>query len=105
MPLWRPCRTAGQRVWGQGGLGLSAGQCQRLALTRILLGDAPLVVLDEPTAHLDAGAEQVVLAALTALRDAGRTVVVVAHRPALIARADHVVSLSGGTGEPTLAAA
>jgi ATP-binding cassette, subfamily C, bacterial CydD len=79
---------------GQGGRGLSAGQRQRLALTRVLLSDAPLVVLDEPTAHLDAGAEQAVLAALRALRDQGRTVVVVAHRPALTALADHVVTIS-----------
>ncbi len=90
---------------GQGGLGLSAGQRQRLALTRILLGDAALVILDEPTAHLDAGAEHVILAALTALSEAGRTVVVVAHRAALIARADNVVTVSDGTGEPTLVAA
>jgi ATP-binding cassette, subfamily C, bacterial CydD len=90
---------------GQGGLGLSAGQRQRLALTRVLLSDAPLVVLDEPTAHLDAGAEQAVLAALSALRDQGRTVVVVAHRPALTALADHVVTITAGTGEPALVAA
>jgi len=86
---------------GQGGLGLSAGQRQRLALTRVLLSAAPLVVLDEPTAHLDADAEQAILAALATLRDQGRTVVVVAHRPALTALADHVVTIA----EPTLAAA
>jgi ATP-binding cassette subfamily C protein CydD len=87
---------------GQGGLGLSAGQRQRLALTRALLSDAPLVILDEPTAHLDAGAEQAVLAALAALRDAGRTVVLVAHRPALTALADRVVTVASGSREPNL---
>ncbi len=46
---------------GQGGAGLSLGQRQRLALTRALLAPAPLVVLDEPTAHLDADGERVVL--------------------------------------------
>jgi ATP-binding cassette, subfamily C, bacterial CydD len=90
---------------GQGGVGLSAGQRQRLALTRALLSDAPLVVLDEPTAHLDAGAEQAVLAVLGQLRRAGRTVVVVAHRPALIALADRVVSVSAGHREPSLVSA
>lgn len=81
---------------GQGGIGLSAGQRQRLALTRALLSDAPLVILDEPTAHLDAQAEQAVLAALVALRAAGRTIVVVAHRPALAAFADRVVAVTDG---------
>lgn len=79
---------------GQGGTGLSAGQRQRLALTRLLLSEAPLVVLDEPTAHLDAGSEQAVLALLTELRRRGRTVVMVAHRPALVAAADRTIDLS-----------
>lgn len=76
---------------GQGGVGLSLGQRQRLALTRALVADAALVVLDEPTAHLDSDGERVVLAAVAALREAGTTVVLVAHRPALLAVADEVV--------------
>jgi ATP-binding cassette subfamily C protein CydD len=84
---------------GQGGLGLSAGQRQRLALTRVLLSEAPLVVLDEPTAHLDAGAEQAVLAALAVLRERGRTVVLVAHRPALVALADRIVAVTSSAVE------
>lgn len=80
---------------GQGGTGLSAGQRQRLALTRLLLSDAPLVVLDEPTAHLDAGSEQTVLNLLAELRRRGRTVVLVAHRASLIAAADRTIDLSG----------
>ncbi|MBT0769140.1 thiol reductant ABC exporter subunit CydD [Kineosporia sp. J2-2] len=82
---------------GQGGTGLSAGQRQRLALTRLLLSDAPLVVLDEPTAHLDAGSERAVLDLLTELRRRGRTVVMVAHRPALVAAADRTIDVSGHT--------
>jgi ATP-binding cassette, subfamily C, bacterial CydD len=81
---------------GQGGLGLSAGQGQRLALTRALLSPAPLVVLDEPTAHLDSGAEQAVLAAVAVLKHSGRTIVMVAHRPALSAIADQVVTVADG---------
>lgn len=90
---------------GRGGDGLSVGQRQRVALTRALLTDAPLVVLDEPTAHLDAAGEQVVLDTVTALRDAGRTVVLVAHRASLVAVADHVVEVRSASspvdaGEP-----
>ncbi|ACZ21080.1 cysteine export CydDC family ABC transporter permease subunit/ATP-binding protein CydD [Sanguibacter keddieii DSM 10542] len=81
-------------VLGQGGVGLSVGQRQRVALTAALLGDEPLVVLDEPTAHLDALAEDQVLASLAALREAGRTVLVVAHRPSLVALADDVVEVT-----------
>ncbi|AEG44808.1 thiol reductant ABC exporter subunit CydD [Isoptericola variabilis] len=80
---------------GLGGVGLSVGQRQRVALTAALLsgGDRPLVVLDEPTAHLDARGEQVVLDTVRAWRDAGRTVVVIAHRASLLALADQVVDV------------
>jgi ATP-binding cassette subfamily C protein CydD len=91
---------------GRGGAGLSVGQRQRVALTRALLSDAPLVVLDEPTAHLDAAGEQVVLATVRALAAAGRTVVVVAHRPSLVALADDVVTVhAAATDLAPLAAA
>lgn len=76
---------------GQGGAGLSLGQRQRLALTRALLEPRPLVVLDEPTAHLDAAAEAQVLGVVESLRSAGRTVLLVTHRPALWSAADEVV--------------
>nr|WP_277211943.1 thiol reductant ABC exporter subunit CydD [Isoptericola croceus] len=80
---------------GLGGVGLSVGQRQRVALARALVGaaDRPVVVLDEPTAHLDARGEQVVLDTVRAWRDAGRTVVVVAHRASLMALADQVVDV------------
>jgi len=76
---------------GFGGVGLSVGQRQRVALTRALLSPAPFVVLDEPTAHLDAAGERVVLDTVRALRAAGRTVLLVAHRASLLAAADEVV--------------
>jgi ATP-binding cassette subfamily C protein CydD len=85
---------------GRGGAGLSVGQRQRVALTRALLSDAPLVVLDEPTAHLDAAGEQVVLATVRALTTAGRTVVLVAHRPSLVALADQVVTVRSSALAP-----
>ncbi|MEJ2578379.1 MAG: ATP-binding cassette domain-containing protein, partial [Kineosporiaceae bacterium] len=83
-------------VIGQGGHGLSAGQRQRLALARAFLRPAQLVVLDEPTAHLDPATEQVVYAAIERLREEGRTVVLVAHRPSLLALADRVVEVQDG---------
>ncbi|WP_029253779.1 thiol reductant ABC exporter subunit CydD [Paraoerskovia marina] len=80
---------------GRAGAGLSVGQRQRLALTAALLDrSTPLVVLDEPTAHLDARGEEGVLAALATLREQGRTVVVIAHRTAVVALADDVVHVS-----------
>lgn len=81
---------------GSGGQGLSAGQRQRLALARTLLRDARLVVLDEPTAHLDTATEAVVHATIAALRAAGVAVLVVAHRPALARLADRVVTVHDG---------
>ncbi len=79
---------------GHGGVGLSVGQRQRLSLTRALLDNTPLVVLDEPTAHLDAASEAHVVQAVKTLRQAGRTVVVIAHRAALVAIADQVIQVS-----------
>ncbi|MCR6494028.1 thiol reductant ABC exporter subunit CydD [Cellulomonas sp. P24] len=78
---------------GQGGVGLSVGQRQRVALTRAMLSTAALVILDEPTAHLDASGERVVLDTLRSLRADGRTVLVVAHRASLLAVADSVVEV------------
>ena len=81
---------------GQGGHGLSAGQRQRLAVARALLRPAALVVLDEPTAHLDPATEEIVHEAVRALRRRGAAVVLVAHRPALVALADDVVTVRAG---------
>jgi thiol reductant ABC exporter CydD subunit len=77
---------------GDGGALMSAGERQRVALARLFLRDAPLLLLDEPTANLDGATEDEVLVALRRLI-AGRTAIVVAHRPALVALADRVVDL------------
>ncbi|MFO8076789.1 MAG: thiol reductant ABC exporter subunit CydD [Egibacteraceae bacterium] len=80
---------------GERGVGLSAGQRRRVALARAFLRDAPLVLLDEPTADLDVDSEEAVRAALARLA-AGRTLVVVTHRLALAERADRVAVLRDG---------
>jgi thiol reductant ABC exporter CydD subunit len=77
---------------GSDGLGLSAGERQRVALARAFLRDAPLLLLDEPTAGLDGETEASVLAAVRRL-SRGRTVLIAAHRPSLLTLADRVVLL------------
>jgi thiol reductant ABC exporter CydD subunit len=79
---------------GDGGRPLSAGERRRIALARAFVRDAPLVILDEPTADLDPRSADVVAEAVERLR-AGRTVLLIAHRPELVARADRVVALGG----------
>lgn len=78
---------------GENGYGLSAGEGQRVALARAFLLDAPLLVLDEPTAHLDGETEAGVLASVRTLC-AGRTVVMAAHRRTLVEIADSVVEVT-----------
>ncbi|MDM4722443.1 thiol reductant ABC exporter subunit CydD [Micromonospora sp. WMMA1363] len=82
-------------VLGERGHGLSSGQRQRVALARAFLRDAPVVLLDEPTARLDSASEAAVLDATRALV-AGRTAVLVAHRPALLADADRILRIADG---------
>jgi thiol reductant ABC exporter CydD subunit len=81
-----------ETVLGNRGAGLSAGERQRVALARAFLRDAPLLLLDEPTASLDGQTERDVLEAVQRLSE-GRTVVLVAHRPALLEIADRVLTL------------
>jgi len=81
---------------GDHGAGLSVGERQRVALARAFVRDAPLLLLDEPTANLDGATEDEVLATLRGLVR-GRTVLIVAHRPALVELADRVVELGRST--------
>ena len=80
---------------GEGGRQLSAGEAQRVALARAFLRDASLLVLDEPTAHLDGASAEAVGAAIERLAR-GRTTLLIVHREALARRADRVLRLESG---------
>jgi ATP-binding cassette, subfamily C, bacterial CydC len=105
--LWAALRRAQAADWvaslpdgldtfvGEEGDGLSGGQRQRLVLARALLADAPVLVLDEPTAHLDpATARSLMDAVLDASH--GKTVLLITHRPEGLDRMDEVVAIDGG---------
>lgn len=80
---------------GEGGARLSGGQAQRLALSRAFLRNAPCVVLDEPTAHLDPQQEMLLVEATRRLC-ASRTVLVIAHRLQTVRAADNILVLEEG---------
>ncbi len=82
---------------GESGRRLSAGEAQRVSLARAFLRDAPLLVLDEPTAHLDAESSEQVGEAIARLA-AGRTTLLIVHRPALARSADRVVEIAAPRG-------
>ncbi|MCU1700616.1 MAG: transporter, transrane region, type 1 [Mycobacterium sp.] len=101
------CRTAGfddvlatlpsglDTVIGRGGDGLSLGQRQRLGIARVLGSRAPVLLLDEPTSHLDAELEDRVLRAVIERARAGATVVLIGHRERVTAVGDRVVHVGG----------
>ena len=78
---------------------LSGGQRQRLALTRALAARSQLVILDEPTAHLDALSEETVVRAIDDMRREGRTVIVIAHRAAMMEAADAIIDVRSAADE------
>jgi ATP-binding cassette subfamily C protein CydD len=80
---------------GERGLRLSGGQAQRIAIARAFLKDAPLVILDEATAHLDRATEESVQQALERLL-AGRTALIIAHRLHTVRSADRIAVLEAG---------
>ncbi len=80
---------------GERGMRLSAGQAQRIALARAFLKEAPLIIFDEATSHLDPHTDTLVRASMQRLC-AGRTVLVIAHHQSTLSMADQVVTLSHG---------
>ncbi|OOF11323.1 multidrug resistance-like ATP-binding protein MdlB [Salinivibrio sp. PR5] len=80
---------------GEGGMTFSAGQRQLLALARVLVRQPKILILDEATANIDSGTEELVQQALNRLRQQ-MTVVVIAHRLSTIAEADNILVLHRG---------
>ncbi len=81
---------------GPNGRGLSAGQAQRIGLARALYREPPLLVLDEPNAHLDSDGETALIETLRAARDRGATIIVVAHRAGFLNIADKLLVIKDG---------
>ena len=80
---------------GERGTSLSGGQRQRVAIARAFLKDAPILILDEATSHLDALSESEVRGALDKLKE-DRTTIIIAHRLSTIRNADNIIVLDGG---------
>jgi ATP-binding cassette subfamily B protein len=85
-----------ETVISENGSSLSGGERQRISIARAILKDAPIVLLDEPTAFLDPENEELVQQALTYLLKEGKTVLIVAHRISTIADADQILVVSDG---------
>ena len=83
---------------GERGTSLSGGQRQRVAIARAFLKDAPILILDEATSHLDALSESEVRGALDKLKE-DRTTIIIAHRLSTIRNADNIIVLDGGSIE------
>ena len=82
-------------IIGERGQKLSGGQRQRLAIARAILKDAPILILDEATSHVDTESEAVIQEALDRLME-NRTTIIIAHRLSTVAKADQIVVLDRG---------
>ncbi|MFL6750065.1 MAG: type I secretion system permease/ATPase [Sphingomicrobium sp.] len=83
-------------VLGWGGRGLSAGQAQRVGLARALYDEPPIILLDEPNAHLDSAGEGQLVETLMALKQRNAAVLIVAHRMGVLAAVDKILVLRDG---------
>ncbi len=81
---------------GLGGIGLSAGQTQKVALARAFFGRPKILILDEPNAYLDVDGEAQLIASIAEFRKDGATIIVAAHRGGVLAAADKLLLLNGG---------
>lgn len=84
-----------QTIVGEGGASLSGGECQRISIARCILKDAPIVILDEATASVDADNESYIQAAISELCK-GKTLLVIAHKLNTIQNADEILVVSKG---------
>jgi ABC-type transport system involved in cytochrome bd biosynthesis fused ATPase/permease subunit len=82
---------------GEGGVGLSGGQAQRVLLARLAYHDAPFVLVDEGTSALDPETERRIQSLLRDLAQKGHVVITIAHRESVVEAADVVLRLEQGT--------
>jgi ATP-binding cassette subfamily C protein/ATP-binding cassette subfamily C exporter for protease/lipase/ATP-binding cassette subfamily C protein EexD len=83
-------------IIGDGSVGLSAGQRQRIGLARAVFGDPKFIVLDEPNANLDQAGESALAAAIAELKSRGAAIVMVGHRPSTLSEATKILLLKDG---------
>jgi len=88
-------RTGFDAHVGERGVKLSSGQRQRIAIARVLLKNAPILIMDEATSALDSEVESAIQESLETLME-GKTVIAIAHRLSTIARMDRLVVLEKG---------
>ena len=81
---------------GEGGIAISAGQRQRIALARALYRDPFLIVLDEPNSNLDAEGDEALTRAILGARERGAIVIVIAHRPSALLGVDLILAMANG---------